>query len=193
MDFEHLGETWRNRSADVSSDSTSLLISRIRQRALELETIVKRRDRIETWSALIVFPVFTWVSVVGRFTVSRIGSGILAAACLFIPIWLLLARRPAPDPSLPLCTALAMERARVEGQVRLLKNVVWWYLLPLGLGVVLFLAGPWSSPWQLTAIILSVGALYGWIYRLNMRAVRLELLPRLQELDQAIASFQNET
>lgn len=147
---------------------------------------------METWTALLVFPVFAWVAFAGRFTVSRFGAGIIAAACLFIPLWLRRSRRPAPDPGLPLLEALVLERARVVEQVKLLQNVLWWYLLPLGLGVVLFLAGPWSAPWQIGAAVLAVLALYGWIYRLNQKIVRTELQPELGRLDEALSALQRD-
>lgn len=193
MDFEQLGNTWRNRPADPAKPSTGELMSSIRARSIALDRTLKHRDRIETWAALLVFPIFAWTSVAGRFTVSRIGSGVLAAACLFIPLWLRRARRKALDPGLPLTGALAMERARVAEQVRLLKTVLWWYLLPLGAGVLLFLAGPLKSPWLIGLATLGVGAFYGWIYQLNQRAIREELVPRLDELDFALASLRNET
>lgn len=193
MEFEQLGGVWRSRAAEPTQETSGELARRIRLRAEQLDLVVRRRDSIETWCALLVCPIFAWVSVVGRFPISRVGAGIIALACLFIPLWLRRARRPIPNPSLPLTEALGLEQLRVSNQVRLLRSVLWWYLIPLGAGVVLFLAGPLGSPRWIALEILAVAAFYGWIYKLNQRAVRVELLPRLRELEAALDSLKSET
>ena len=191
MDFDSLGGAWVNQPsrAGVPEDE---MVAAVGARAAELDRVVRLRDRIETWGALLAMPIFASVAVVGRFGVSRIGAAILALACLLIPIWFRRARRPPPDPTLPIAQMLSQELDRVRAQQRLLGTVLWWYLAPLGIGVVLFLAGPLDSPWLVGLVALGVAAFFGGLFRLNRRAIREDLEPRARELENWIAGLRQD-
>ncbi len=95
-----------------------------------------------------------------------------------------------------------VERSRsdVEHQVWLLRNVFWGYLLPLLIGFICVYghhiwlaqrAGEGSL--AITTVLLGLFAgscvvIYG-VYLLNQRAVRRDLLPRLDELRELAASL----
>ncbi|MEY3774556.1 MAG: hypothetical protein RLZZ129_1336 [Verrucomicrobiota bacterium] len=105
------------------------------------------------------------------------------------------ARRAAPAPEAPLRTRLEAEIRELEHQRRLLRNVAWWYLLPLMSAVVLLiwavhlaLPGNLTSAmiWRLVwfgAIMAGVAAVTLW---LNRQAVRRTIEPRLRELQAAL-------
>ncbi|TVR61019.1 MAG: hypothetical protein EA422_13030 [Gemmatimonadales bacterium] len=80
----------------------------------------------------------------------------------------------------------------MAGQIRLLQSVLWWYVLPLLMGVILVFGGA-MGPGLATALY-SVGlAVFGaGVYWLNQQAVRLELLPRYRELDTLVRQFAEE-
>jgi hypothetical protein len=90
--------------------------------------------------------------------------------------------------------------AEVDHQIRLLRNVFWWYLLPPGLSILAFLAqvtwqmqdGGWLTAVSATGAVLIVGLVYGGIYRLNQFAVRSELAPRRHELATLLADLQDD-
>jgi hypothetical protein len=78
----------------------------------------------------------------------------------------------------------------VEHQIWLLRNIVWWYLLPPGVALMIF---PAHLAWRsrddgLSAVAEFAGAacvfaLVFWIlYWANQRAVRKQLEPRRKEL-----------
>ncbi|MCW5549657.1 MAG: hypothetical protein KIT44_11905 [Opitutaceae bacterium] len=104
------------------------------------------------------------------------------------------ARRAAPAPEAPLRLRLEAEIAELEHQRRLLRNVAWWYLLPLLLAIALLVwAVHLAVPGQLTtamiwrlvwfgAIMAGVAAVTLW---LNHQAVRRTIEPRLRELQAA--------
>ena len=81
---------------------------------------------------------------------------------------------------------------QVDHQIWLLRNVIWWYLLPCNIVCLLFplafALGPMASRWKRMMIpfllTFSLVALTNWIvYRMNQSGVRKELLPRKQELE----------
>jgi CubicO group peptidase (beta-lactamase class C family) len=91
--------------------------------------------------------------------------------------------------------------SQVERQIWLLRNVLWWYLLPFAIPILAFFAHvSWlnSKVWLESALgfgvpAVFVVALYCWVYWLNQRAVRLQLEPRRQELLALLASLGDET
>jgi hypothetical protein len=189
MDLDRLRDGWRQEGDGTMRRPEQEELAMIRARALELDRIVRRRDRLETAVALLLLPLFAWLSVVGRFELSRLGAALIAISCVIIPLRLKWARRAPPDPGQPTTRVLEQELARVRAQQRLLGSVLWWYLAPLGVGVVLFVAGASPSPWLTGAYAALVAAFFAWLWRLNRRAVRDELTPRARELETLLAGL----
>lgn len=192
MQFEDLPRLWQATGADAAIPDA--LLADVTRRSRDLARDVRRRDRLETLCALFVAPVFAACVVFGAHPVARLGAAILAIACLLIPLRLRSARRlfETTSPDRPLHAFLKDERERVLAQERLLRSVLWWYLLPLGVGVVLFFGGGVRSLAPAIAYGIVVVAFYGWLYRLNQRAVADELEPRLRDLEAALASLEEE-
>lgn len=92
----------------------------------------------------------------------------------------------------------------MEHQIWLLRNVFWWYLLPFTVAISAFFAhvawqsavktNDWLEAFAFAAFLFGfVFALYYWIYRLNQRAVRVQLEPQRRELLALLASLTDET
>lgn len=187
--FDRLGEVWRREDGDRPARRPAEDLAATRARAARLRWLVRRRDWIETGTALAMVPVFAWMALTIPYAISALGAAIVATACVFIPIRLWTARRGAPDPALPVAQALAAELARIRAQERLLRSVAWWYLTPLGAGVILFVAGAPVPPLVKVAYAVVVIALYAWLLRLNLRAVRRDLQPVARELEGWLAGL----
>lgn len=191
MDFDQLSEAWR-RQALSSAESPAEALALVQRRARELRQVVRMRDRIETGVALVMLPLFGGLAVVARHDLSRAGAVIIAVACALIPLRLRVARKDAVDPGQPLVSQLRLELLQVEAQDRLLSTVFWWYLAPLGIGVILFVGGA-VSPFLAVLYGLVVVTFYGWLLHLNRRAVRTELHPRATELRTWISNLEQGT
>ncbi len=88
-------------------------------------------------------------------------------------------------------------------QIWLLRNIFWWYLLPPGIGMAVVLSyvlylvlqdGLLSRAhvWEvlyLTGVAVLVALTFWGVYLLNQRAVRNELLPRKQELEELLETY----
>ncbi len=89
----------------------------------------------------------------------------------------------------------------MEHQIWLLRNVFWWYLLPFTIAILAFFAQvAWQRSPTFGAFLLALapGAiflllLYGFLYYLNQRAVRRDLVPRRDELLALRTSLGDET
>jgi len=87
---------------------------------------------------------------------------------------------------------------RVDRRIYLLRNVIWWYLLPafiawLSLIVPVIIAtiecwqqDPLKQALKIGPTVLIGIAAFYWAYDLNQRTVTKELLPRKQELEQLL-------
>jgi hypothetical protein len=85
----------------------------------------------------------------------------------------------------------------VKHQIWLLRNVFWWYLLPIGVSVaflalqlVLYMPTDLPPNVALTVkimvgilVIVPVRVVDWWIWKLNQRAIRVNLEPELAELE----------
>jgi hypothetical protein len=191
MEIEDLRGAWRRQGEEGAAADSSAELRRVRERAEELSKTVARRDRLETLVAVALLPVFAWLAFRTSLPVSKAGAAIIAVACVLIPLRLRWARGSSPDPTLPTTDFLRRERERVQTQARLLRSVLYWYLAPLGIGVVLFVGGsPVAVAWKVAYAVI-VTAFFGWVLHLNHRAVATELEPRLRELDLILASLEH--
>jgi hypothetical protein len=189
MTFEELPQFWQNAGSTGPVPET--VLREVAQRSRALETTVRRRDRVEGGVALLLAPVFAACAVYAAHPVGRAGAVILALACLAIPLRLRAARSVFTPGALdrPFHAFVRAERERVRAQVELLRSVLWWYLLPLGVGVVLFFSGGTRSLPASAVYAVVVALFYAWLYRLNQQAVDAELLPRLLQLDAVLQSL----
>jgi membrane protein YdbS with pleckstrin-like domain len=91
--------------------------------------------------------------------------------------------------------------AQVEHQIWLLRNVLWWYLLPLALSALAFFAqvawqersGGWWTALAVSVVIALVVIVFAGVYWLNQYAVRSELEPRRLELETLHVSLDDKT
>jgi hypothetical protein len=187
VEFETLSELWL-REAGPATDPGQL--APVLDRLQALERTVRRRDWLETGSALAMIPIFVWVAATTSSILARAGALVIVAACVLIPLRLRAARRGPFDRGDAIADALRHELDRVRAQERLLRSVVWWYLFPLGLGLALFILGSVPSLWVAAGLIAVVAWLYAQIWRLNQRSIERQLEPRIRELLSWLASLE---
>jgi len=124
---------------------------------------------------------------------------LLAFGCFFVGAFIVVDRlirhrhRPVLNDSLHACVESSL--SQVSHQIWLLKNVFWWYLLPIETGLGVFIA---KQVWQarhaglpvmigLVVYTLFCGVTCWGIYWLNQFAVRKNLEPRRHELEALLA------
>lgn len=101
-------------------------------------------------------------------------------------------QRGRARPDLPLAEFCAVELACVDRQIWLLRNINWWYTGPTLFGCCVFLLGTLLSlsglpawAWCVAIAIFFAYFLLGWVvYGLNQKALRTELLPLREELEE---------
>jgi len=117
----------------------------------------------------------------------------------------LIQKRRQPKVTEILTACIKTSLYKINHQIWLLKNVLWWYLLPPGVGIAIFMgyiafvvvgrdaiSGSIGLILFFSGYLIFVFFLYWGIYWLNQMAVRKELLPRKQELEQILESLNDD-
>lgn len=143
------------------------------------------RDVRESIAAIVVMVCFGIYFFIFPAPLARIGCAIEILSSLLVivyPIWRKRrVAKAAPDASM--MQSLGSELRNVEVEIALLRSILWWYILPLSLGGVVFLAGLDVS-FTSTILFLLIGiALDAFVYWINQIAVDKKLLPLKRELD----------
>jgi hypothetical protein len=211
MNFEEFQKVWSTQPSPAPRAATSnptpedvALLNRVRADARRFDRTIFWRDTREILAAFFVSAVFARIGWNAHLESSASWPCWLAAALpLGVAIYLLIYRlrhhRPRPAPSAAILDELDHSLARLRHQARLLRTVFWWYLLPLGmsgalLALQIFLYAPTPLPVRIFAAItaLSIIALvHIWVARLNHRALKTQLEPRIAELESQREAFRS--
>lgn len=203
MNFEHLQKSWQSQdAAKPVSIHADALLKEVRREQLSFRRMIFWRDVREVGVAAVLVPVFIASGLKLSWTLHLCAFGCFVVGAYFlVDRWQQRKKTPDLHASLKDCTATAL--AEVGHQIWLLKNVLWWYLLPIYVPMLVFFGWlGWSIPgptFAKIAVLLGmlcpmsiVTLLYAGIYWLNQRAVKQDLEPRRQELERLLAGLENE-
>jgi len=200
MNFDDFQKSWQSQDAVKKiSINVDVLLNEVRRNQQQFRRTIFWRDVREVGVAALLVPAFLyggwkthWTLYLSAFSCFVVG------ASMVLDRWRQKKKTPDLHGSLKDCAATSL--AEVSHQIWLLKNILWWYLLPLGVPILLFffwitLGAPGPVTAKILALLPLAGflvLLYAWIYWLNQRAVKKELEPRRQELEKLLAGFETE-
>lgn len=203
MSPDELQQAWQ---ADTSKTRITFnadrLLREVQQSQREFRKSILIRDYREVGVALVMLPL--WVimgyalSLPWTWYLVMIG---IAWGIVFILVDRKRHKHKLLGPNEPLLISARESLAQVEHQIWLLRNIVWWYLLPYAIPMFIFFVHAAKSTgmnWPAALVVaafpsLFVVVLYAFLYFLNQREVRKRLDPRRQELLALIASLNDET
>jgi hypothetical protein len=189
MNDDELKKLWQQQPLR-ETPSTAQLISAMQNKTTQLRRCLYACDLRELSACAFVMIVFGYFAFKERAPIARLGYLIVVGSMIFIAWKLAHARRaasPAP-PGATIVESLRAELNSVRAQSRLLGSVLWWYLLPPGIGL---LVATWGAQINLHAKIPSTMvfiAVYALIYWLNQRARSKQLLPLEAQLESLLHS-----
>ncbi len=202
MTFDELQNTWQSQSnlkLEIDSDT---LLREVKRNKRNFESAIFWRDVREVSVAVMLFFFFLYFGIKH----SLWPLSLLAILCLWVSVFMVIdrvvqkRRQPCLSDSLFICIKSSL--AQINHQIWLLRNVLWWYLAPLGVGLIIWfsycgliviISEEPSLRYLLFILACIVGTicLYWGIYWLNQMAVRKELLPRKEELENLQRSLEN--
>ena len=158
------------------------LLRRVKAEAEAFDEQIRRRDRREMIAAGLVFLFFATMLLDPSWLV-RVGALVVMGSSGLI-VWVLRrARRgdrgPASDR--PLAETIRAEREKVDTQIHLLENVLWWYIAPMAVGLGLVVLGDDGLSWFALGYGTVVALFCAVVYVLNQRTVRRSLRPRREK------------
>ncbi len=198
MNFETLQQAWQSQDAGAKiTFNADLLLQEIRRNQQHFQAKIFWRDVREVGVAFLLTLYFSyhglrhndWTDYLVGFACLGVGTFMVADR--------LRQRRKMPVANDPLKACAESSLLQVKHQIWLLKNILWWYLLPLAVALAIgFSYSTWHAQpsgaaamlsWMICMLVLAL--VYWWIYRLNQFAVRKSLEPRRQELETLLASL----
>ncbi|HEV2456109.1 MAG TPA: hypothetical protein VGY98_17730, partial [Verrucomicrobiae bacterium] len=142
MNFEDLQKTWQSsKSAATITISTDALLKEVRRNQRQFWATIFWRDVREVVVIFLLALFFTFFGLyAGNWTNLLIGLGCFFV-CSFFIVDRLVQRKRRPTANDPLKACIESSLHQVNHQIWLLKNIFWWYLLPvvLPLGIFAFL------------------------------------------------------
>jgi len=196
---DELKKVWQSQvSPQRLTLDAGLLLNEVRRNERQFAAMIYCRDLREVGVALVLVPVW----IVMGITQSHPWSWyVVIPALLWIAGFMLVDRarqRPhQPAPGDDLHTTATKSLAQVEHQIWLLRNVLWWYLLPLFVTLLFWPAhhawdtreNGWKTLGGFTGVAFTFALVFGFIYWLNQYAVRKQLEPRQKELQALLRSL----
>ncbi|MDF1812986.1 MAG: hypothetical protein P1V20_12250 [Verrucomicrobiales bacterium] len=199
MEFDELQSAWQNQSGSgqvkVESDALLKMVRRNHQ-AMERSYFV--HDRILAFVfGLIYVPAWIWLGITRDLPWTwylEIPAFLLVAG--FLIMNRMKQRRIQPRPGESLRTSVEHSLAKVDHQIRLQKNVFWWYLLPPWVPMAAFFIHTGllvRNPWGAAHNVIVSGLIFWGVYELFQWGVRKNLLPRREELVEFLESLESES
>jgi hypothetical protein len=197
MNFEDFQKSWQHQDAGTQiSINADLLLKEVRRNQQQFWATIFWRDVREVGVAILLAAFFLyhgvrshdWTLYLLAFGCSGVGAFMVADRQI--------QRRKQLASNNDLKSCLEASLAQVSHQIWLLKNVVWWYLLPiavpLGISVCRATLATQHSGASIRGLLIyaaSCALLFWGIYWLNQFAVRKSLEPRRQELESLLAEI----
>lgn len=154
---DELRDLWREQPAvpvRKGEDMLTLVIERTRK----VDRQIAARNTREICAALLVMVVFAIMAWHAGGWIERIGWTITSASGVWIVFYLMRhgkgPGRPDRDASVAAYTAVLAEF--YDRQIRLLRSVKYWYILPMYCGIVVAALGQWLRWHDTAAKLLSM-------------------------------------
>jgi hypothetical protein len=200
MQFEDLQKTWQRQDHSIKTTlDMNLLLTEVRRNDAQFQATLLRRDAIEILGcAGMTIGFFAWGWMWQWWSLY-----LLSVCCLGVGVFFVMDRRiqrrrqPIAQPTVRGCIEESLHQ--LNHQIWLLKNILWWYLLPPIIGVaavsaqtVTVIARNNPADAWVTGIVftLTYTFTYGFVYWTNQRAVKKQFIPRRQELETLLASLE---
>ena len=198
MSFDELQARWQahDHGGQLNIDLDALL-EEVRRNQRDFEKRMWRRDFGEVTAAVLVTFIFGTLAVL----MDQWSLFLGAAGSLFVGIFMvfdrLKQRRQRSTVADSLTSAIDASLVQVQHQIWLLRNIHWWYLLPLVPGLVTFLVstsreslGNGLAEQFVIAFVGLICLLAFWcVYWINQREIARKLEPRRMELEELRASL----
>jgi hypothetical protein len=196
-DKDELDQLWCGQPTGPPPKGEDMLTMAM-ERANRFDRTIKARNLRECLGAVLLTAIFAFIAWNSPNALARAGNLVVAASGLWILFCMLGYGREAPSPA-PDRSVADFQQAllrKYDHQIRLLKNVKYWYLLPpytglmmASVGIVRAQTAVGQPGWPQLIAVAIYTALFGFVWWLNegpgVRKLRRERARLLAEMKAA--------
>ena len=191
MNFNEIKKTWSEQKSDAFTPTTeNEIMTLIRNKMQTHDEKVTSRDRLEISVAAVISVACGVYLFFADSIWHQLGCVVTILSCIVITYRLISAKQISSDnqlqPDISVKAHLRAELQKVQNQKNLLKSVLWWYLLPLFLSIVLFVMGFDISSTMKAVVIIVNAIVYGYIWKMNQKAVSEHISPLIKEIEESL-------
>src|SRR3990172_6591131 len=204
MEPDKYQQAWQAHASQtrVTIDA-ALLLKAVQRDQRQFRATIFWRDFREVGVALLLLPL--WFYLGDRWSAPwtwYLTVPVLVWIAGFMLVYRMRHKQTPSQPDEPLLHSVERSLTELEDQIWLLRNIFWWYLLPLGISILAIFAhvtwlksDGWLDALGDVNVFASLGlfALWYFLYFVNQYAVRTQLEPQRQELLKLRASLRDET
>ena len=140
--LDELSELWLHQAGERSADMQHLLTV-VEGRASDLERKISRRNWRESVAGIASAGFCSWLVWWDDFWLVKAGAAIMALGSLWVVIYLRRYGRAKADPSLEQSLVAYTDALlkQYDHQIQVLIGAKYWYILPMYIGMMVFIAG----------------------------------------------------
>src|SRR5208282_830778 len=181
MDPDNFKQAWKTQSSQTRlTIDAELLLKEVGRNQRYFAATIFWRDVREVGTSLLMVPLWLYLGIKHS---SPWTWYLTVPALVWIAGYMLVDRmrhkRQPPEPGEPLRQRVESSLAQVEHQIWLLRNVLWWYLLPMLVTVLAFSgqvawqerSGGWWTALVVSVVVALVVIIFAGVYWLNQYAV----------------------
>lgn len=193
MKDEELKTIWKASNERIEEiNLNNLNLNDMNQAIKKFEQRITKRNNLEIAVAIgsiALFIVFAYIKVE---PMAKLGAILLVlyAANVIYQLRKTESKQPTFDMTQSLKLQLIDYQNYIKAERKLLKNIAYWYLLPMLPGMVLFLIGTGSTPIYVIIYFVVVIIMFTGIYLLNQKAVRGNMDPLIEDINKALATLE---
>lgn len=149
------------------------------------------RDLLESSVAILMIPIFVFAAIKAPFILTQIGASLLASWCVFVIYYLKKNKTKIESENLSNKDYLLAKKDLLLKQYRLLDSILYWYLMPFILGMLLFVIGFYDDFLSVALRCAAIIGLSTIIYFMNKKAAQVNILPKLNDVDELLKNLED--
>ncbi len=151
---------------------------------------------VEIGTALILIPFFTYQAYRLPNMLAKFGAILIAIWLVYVINNALKLKKAKPDEASSYLEYLNQSKAYLENHKSLSENLMYWYVLPCFIGVILIIIGKLELPtkswaeigenkmvWITFSLLIIIGV---FAYLINKWVIKKEFLSRLKKIDELL-------
>jgi len=180
----------------------SKLMLDVQSKLDSFDRAVNRRDFLEIGTAIVIIPLFAYQVYNQPNYLAKFGATWIVVYVVYVIYRLLDAKKNKPKEVSSYLEYLKQCKKYLERQKKLLDSVLYWYVLPCLMGCAIMMTGmldllnkSWYEIIRMMKVWIAVSSftIIGvFVPRLNKRAVKKELLPRIKKVNELIRLMEEE-